>query len=101
VAPSTDGTASLVNREIGRALLANYRKLPFSGAVERLNEAATAPYFGQLSGESPETRTAWRITQSDANCSPSTVNRLTPERRLTRWRLTVHEQTKTLFYFRR
>jgi hypothetical protein len=60
VPPSTDGTASIANREIGRVLPANYRKVPFSGAVERLNEAATARYFGQLSGESPETGTAWR-----------------------------------------
>src|ERR1700685_651720 len=28
-------------------------------------------------------QTLWRMTQSDTNCSPSTVNRLTPERRLT------------------
>jgi hypothetical protein len=66
VPPSTDGTATLVNREIGRALFANYRKVPFSGAVEHLNEAATARYFGDLSGESPETRTAWR-SELDSN----------------------------------
>jgi hypothetical protein len=60
VLPSTDGTASLAYREIGRVLPANYRKVPFSGAVEHLNEAATAPYFGQLSGESPETGTRLR-----------------------------------------
>jgi hypothetical protein len=41
-----DGTASLANREIGRVLPANYRKVPFSGAVEHLNKAATARYFG-------------------------------------------------------
>jgi len=55
-----DGTASLANREIGRVLAANYRKVPFSGAVEHLNEAANARYLGQLSGESLETRTRWR-----------------------------------------
>ena len=55
-----DGTASLANREIGCVLPANYRKVPFSGAVEHLNKAATARYFGQLSGESLETRTGWR-----------------------------------------
>ena len=44
-----DGTASLANREIGRVLPANYRKVPFSGAAKHLNEAATARYFGQLS----------------------------------------------------
>jgi hypothetical protein len=60
VPPSTDGTVSLANREIGRVLPANYGKMPFSGAVEHLNEAATARYFGQLSGESPEARTRWR-----------------------------------------
>jgi hypothetical protein len=55
-----DGTASLANREIGRVLPANYRKVRFSGAVDHLNKAATARYFGQLSGESLETRTRWR-----------------------------------------
>jgi hypothetical protein len=64
-----NGTASLANGEIGRVLPANDRKVLFSGAVEHLNEAATAPYFGDLSGESPETRTAWRMTQSGANPS--------------------------------
>jgi hypothetical protein len=72
--PPSHGWSRLTrHREIGRGLPANYRKVPFSGAVEHLNEAATAPYFGQLSGESPETRTRWRMRQSDANCSP--VNR--------------------------
>jgi hypothetical protein len=61
-----DGTASLVNREIGCVLPASYRKVPFSGAVEHLNRAATAPYFGQLSGESLETRTPWR-SRVDSN----------------------------------
>jgi hypothetical protein len=51
-----NGTASLANGEIGRVLPANDRKVLFSGAVEHLNEAATAPYFGDLSGESPETQ---------------------------------------------
>ena len=55
-----DGTASLANREIGRVLPANYRKVPFSGAAKHLNEAATARYFGQLSRESLETKTPWR-----------------------------------------
>ena len=41
-------------------LLANYRTVPFSDAARPLNEAATAQYFGQLSGESPETGTRWR-----------------------------------------
>ena len=55
-----DGTASLANREIGRVLPANYRKVRISGAVDHLNKAATARYFGQLSRESLETRTGWR-----------------------------------------
>ena len=59
-ASSTDRTASLANRKISRVLPANYRKVPFSGATRPLNEAATARYFGQLSGESPETGTRWR-----------------------------------------
>ena len=50
-----DGTASLANREIGRVLPANYRKVPFSGAVEHLNEASTGRYFGDLSGDFIET----------------------------------------------
>ena len=54
-----DGTAaSLANREIGRVLPANYRKVPFSGAVEDLNEAATGRYFGDLSGDFIETGTS-------------------------------------------
>ena len=48
-----DGTASLANREIGRVLPANYRKVSFSGAVDHLNRAATARYFGQLSRRIP------------------------------------------------
>ena len=35
----------------------NYREAPFSGAAKQPNEAATARYFGQLSGESTETGT--------------------------------------------
>ena len=62
-----DGTASLANREIGRVLPANYRKVTFSGATKQLNEGATARYFGQLSGESPETRTRWR-SEVNSNC---------------------------------
>ena len=62
-----DGTASLANREIRRVLPANYRKVLFSGAVEHLNKAATARYFGQLSGESLETRTRWR-REVNSNC---------------------------------
>jgi hypothetical protein len=61
-----DGTASLANREIGRVLPANYRRVSFSGAVDHLNRAATARYFGQLAGESLETRTRWR-SKVDSN----------------------------------
>jgi hypothetical protein len=71
-----NGTASLANGEIGRVLLANYRKVPFSGVAKHLNEAATARYFGQLSGESPETRTAWRMRQSRANPSLGRISLL-------------------------
>jgi hypothetical protein len=53
-----DGTASLANREIGRVLPAIHRKVPFSGAVEHLNEAATARYFGDLSRDFIETGTS-------------------------------------------
>ena len=68
-----DGTASLANREIGRVLPANYRKVPFSGAVDHLNKAATARYFGQLSRESLETRTRWR-SEVNSNCRYRFVN---------------------------
>jgi hypothetical protein len=54
----------------------NYRKAPFSGAIENLNEAATARYFRQLSEESPEIRTPWRIRQSEANPSPERISLL-------------------------
>ena len=50
-----DGTASLANREIGSVSAANHQKVPFSGAAEHANEPAGAGYFGDLSGESPET----------------------------------------------
>ena len=46
----------IANREVGRVLPANYRKVPFSGPAKQLNEAATARYFGDLSGESREDR---------------------------------------------
>jgi hypothetical protein len=39
---------------------ANYREVSFFGAAQQPNEAATARYFGQLSGESPKTGTCWR-----------------------------------------
>ena len=52
----TAQTVSLANREIGRVLPTNYRNVSFSGAVDHLNKAATARYFGQLSRESLETR---------------------------------------------
>jgi hypothetical protein len=61
-----DGTAALANREIGSVLPANYRRVSFSGAVDHLNRAATARYFGQLAGESLETRTCWR-SEMDSN----------------------------------
>jgi hypothetical protein len=63
---STDGTASLANREIGRMLPANYREVPFSDAVEHPNEAAIARYFDDLSGDFPETGTRWR-SEMDSN----------------------------------
>jgi hypothetical protein len=50
-------------------LQANYRKVPFSGAAKHLNEAAIARYFGQLSEESPDTRTCWR-REEDLNLRP-------------------------------
>ena|SRR6266446_5985308 len=68
-----DGTASLANREIGRVLPANYRKVPFSGAAKHLNEAATARYFGRVSGESSETGTRWR-SEMNSNCRYRFVN---------------------------
>jgi hypothetical protein len=37
------------------------------GGAKQLNEAATARYFGQLSGESPETGTRWR-SEVNSNC---------------------------------
>jgi hypothetical protein len=49
-----DGAASLANKEIGRVLPANYRKVPFFRAAKSLNEAPTARYFSDLSGGSPE-----------------------------------------------
>jgi hypothetical protein len=52
-----DGTASLANREIGRVLPANYRKMPFSGAAEDANRAAAADYLDGLRGDPSETRT--------------------------------------------
>jgi hypothetical protein len=41
-----NGTASLADREIGRVLPANCRKVLFSGAAKDANEAASAAYFG-------------------------------------------------------
>jgi hypothetical protein len=41
-----NGTASLADREIGRVLPANSRKVLFSGAAKDTNEAASAAYFG-------------------------------------------------------
>ena len=74
-----DGTAALANREIGSVLPANYRRVSFSGAVDHLNRAATARYFGQLAGESLETRTRWRMMQSAANHSPRSSSLLNRE----------------------
>ena len=75
-----DGTASLANGEIGRVLPANYRKVPFSGAVDHLNKAASARYFGQLSRESLETRTRWR-SEADSNprCREVFMGRIRPD----------------------
>jgi hypothetical protein len=50
-----DGTASLANRDFGRVLRKNRRKVLFSGAAHHANEAAGAGYFAELGGESIET----------------------------------------------
>jgi hypothetical protein len=65
---STNGTATLANREIARVLPANDdRKGPFSGAAKHANEPAAAAYFGGSSGEFPEIGTRLR-SGVDSNC---------------------------------
>jgi hypothetical protein len=50
-----DGTASLANRDFGRVLRTNRRKVVFSGAAHHANDAAGAGYFADSGGESVET----------------------------------------------
>jgi hypothetical protein len=50
-----DGTASLADRDFGRVLRTNRRKVLFSGAAHHANEAAGAGYFADSGGESVET----------------------------------------------